>query len=106
MTHAPDAPKKHKVVSYYIGGKTETQSLLLYEALSSAGIKVYREKDGDKITRSQLTKGRGVFLSGAGVPHYSACTDENPLRECLRASCLKGVGTSTWASKKNSPRET
>ena len=100
------SPKKHKVVSYYIGGKTETQSLVLYEALSSAGIKVYREKDGDKVTRSQLTKGRGLFLSGAGVPHYNACTDEHPLRECLRASCLKGVGTSSWASKKNSPRET
>lgn len=100
------SPKKHKVVTYYIGGKTETQSLLLYEALSSAGVKVFREKDGNKITRSQLTKGRGVFLSGAGVPHYSAPTDEHPLRECLRASCLHGVGGNGWGSKKNSPRDT
>lgn len=100
------SPKKHKVVSYYIGGKTETQSIALYEALSSAGIKVYREKDGDKVTRSQLTKGRGVFLLGAGVPHYNAPSEENPLRECLRASCLHGVGGNTWGSKKNSPRDT
>ncbi|MFO0612622.1 MAG: hypothetical protein U0414_08550 [Polyangiaceae bacterium] len=100
------APKKHKVVSYYIGGKTETQSVMLAEALEAAGVKVFREKDGDKVTRGELTKGRGVFLLGAGVPHYSAPTDEHPLRECLRASCLHGVGGNTWGSKKNSPRET
>jgi hypothetical protein len=99
------SPKKHKVISYYIGGKTETQSIALCDALESAGVKVFREKDGDKVTRSQLTKGRGVFLSGAGVPHYDAPAQEHPLRECLRGSCLHGTGGNSWGSKKNSPRD-
>ncbi|MFO0612651.1 MAG: hypothetical protein U0414_08695 [Polyangiaceae bacterium] len=47
------------------------------------------------MTRGELTKDRGVFLVGTGVPHYSAPMDEQPLRERLRASCLHGVGGNT-----------
>jgi hypothetical protein len=100
-----ESPKHHKLVSYYIGGRTLEASVELAHDLEDEGIDVVREENGELATRGELTKGRAVFLVGK-TNHYAACYDEHPLRECLRASCLKGMGSGNWLSKKSAPRET
>lgn len=100
-----DSPKHHKLVSYYIGGKTLEKSLELAKALEDDGIDVAREEGDERISRGELTKARGVFLVGK-TNHYSACYDEHPLRECLLASCLHSSGGGSWLKHKDAPRAT
>lgn len=96
-------PKRHKLVSYYVGGAPKTNSLELANALEALGIRVLRESGGRHMTREDLTKGRAVFLEGRGV-HATATWEENALRDCLYASCLRGNHDGSWFSGKSKPR--
>ncbi len=100
-----DDPKHHKLVSYYIGGKTLEKSVELAKDLEDDGIDVTREEGDELITRGALVKSRGVFLLGRS-PHYTACCEEHPLRECLLASCLHGMGGGAWLKHRDEPRAT
>lgn len=96
-------PKRHKLVSYYVGGAPKRLSLELAQALESSGVRVVKETGGRHVTREDLTKGRAVFLEGRGI-HATATWEENALRDCLYASCLRGNHDGTWFSGKSKPR--
>jgi hypothetical protein len=98
-----DDPKRHKLVSYYVGGAPKTLSLALAGTLEAAGVSVRREHAGEHLSRGDLTRGRAVFLEGRGI-HATATWEENALRDCLFASCLRGNHDGAWFADKKRPR--
>ena len=92
-----------KLVSYYVGGRPRELSLALADDLASTKVKVLREKDGSRLTRSDLVRGRAIFLEGR-ASHGTATFEEQALRDCLFASCLEGRGSEAWHAEKNKER--
>ena len=98
--------KRHKLVSYYAGGKVASANKALMRELDKLKIDYIHGKEGKKrgeLTRAQITRARAVFiqsrLSHGGVTH-----DLNNLRDCLYASCLKRRLKSDWFKDKNKQR--
>jgi hypothetical protein len=96
-------PKHRKLVAYYVGGKPRELSLELASELEGKGVGVLREKNGARLTRAELTRGRAVFLEGHAT-HGTAPYEEHALRDCLFASCLRGRGSGKWLADKDLPR--
>ena len=98
--------KRHKLISYYAGGKVATENKKLMASLEKLNISYLHDVEGKRagtLTRKQLTRARAVFirsrLSHGGVTH-----DLNNLRDCLFASCLKRRLNSNWFKNKNKAR--
>ncbi len=97
------APKRRKIIAYYVGGKPRELSLRLASELEAKGVEVHRESNGTRLSRAELTRGRAVFLEGHAT-HGTAPFEEHALRDCLFASCLRGRGSEKWFADKDLPR--
>jgi hypothetical protein len=97
------ASKKRKLVSYFVGGDPMTHSLELAERLRAKGVAVKVEGADERLDREDLVKGKALFLRGR-ASHGTATFEEGALRDCLLASCLRGIGTKAWHSKKDAKR--
>ena len=98
-----DSPKHKKIVAYYVSGKPRELCLRLANELEAKGVEVLREKNGERLSRAALTRGRAVFLEGHAT-HGTAPFEEHALRDCLFASCLRGRGSEKWFAEKELPR--
>jgi hypothetical protein len=61
------------------------------------------EGPDERLDRADLVKGKALFLRGR-ASHGTATFEEGALRDCLLASCLRGIGTKEWHSKKDKKR--
>ncbi len=95
---------RHKLISYYAGGKVRENSLALLGQLKSRGVKCYHEKKPGQLTRAQLTKGSAIFIA-TPLGHSSTAYKHNNLRDCLYASSLKRHVKSSWFKNKNKGRK-
>lgn len=89
------SPERHKLVSYYVGGRPRELSVALADSLAAGGVRVLRERNGARLTREEMVHGQAVFLQGR-ASHASATYEELALRDCLFASCLVGRGSKAW----------
>ncbi len=99
------APKRHKLVSYSVGGRPRELSLALADTLEARGVRVIREGGVRRVSREELLKASAAFLSGR-ASHATATYEELALRDCLFASCLRGKGSGAWHADKSAPRAT
>lgn len=97
------AKKKKKLISYYVGGEPMTNSLAIAGSLKDKGIAVRVEEGETRLTREDLVKGKAIFLRGR-ASHGTATFEEGALRDCLLASCFKGIGTKEWHKNKKKER--
>ena len=97
------ARERHKLVSYYAGGKPRTNSLALIKSLEARGVDVLHEEREGQLSRTELTKGRAIFIR-TGVDHSRLTYQNNGLRDCLFASGLKRRLESDWFASKDGER--
>jgi len=94
---------RHKLISYFTGGKTRDNNLTLYTALRTLGVECLLEEQPGALSRAQLTKTTAAFLS-AGLSHADVTFGHNNLRDCLFASGLKRTVPSDWFEAAKGPR--
>ena len=95
---------RHKLVSYYAGGKPRSNNLALMKSLRSHGIDVLHEEREGQLSRAEITKGRAVFIRTA-IDHSRLTYQSNGLRDCLYASSLRRRLESDWFADKDGQRE-
>lgn len=97
------ARSRHKLVSYYGPGATETNSTWLLAELQKAGVRCAYEKVEGTLSREDLVRSEAVFvrtqLSHNGVTH-----ELNALRDCLYASGLPRHLSTAWFAAKQGTR--
>lgn len=98
------ARERHKLISYYGGGKPRSNSLALIESLEQAGVPVLHEEKEGQLSRAEITKGRAVFIRTA-IDHSRLTYQSNALRDCLHASSLRRRLASDWFADKHGARE-
>jgi hypothetical protein len=101
------AGRRHKLVSYYTGGKTEAMNLDLMKKLKSAKIKFLHATTEGAITKAQMISSRAIFIR-TELSHGRTPYKHNNLRDCLLASSLKRdkkLRPTHWFDDKNSPRK-
>ncbi len=98
------ARQRHKLVSYYAGGKPRSNNLALIKSLRSHGIEVLHEEREGQLSRADITKGRAVFIR-TRVDHSRLTYQTNGLRDCLYASSLTRRLESDWFADKDGERE-
>jgi hypothetical protein len=93
---------RHKLVSYYTAGTTETNTRALFAELTKAGVKTVDETVEGTLSRAELTLAEAVSIK-TRLSHGAVTSDLNSLRDCLFASTLpRHVGSSWFASKTGS----
>jgi hypothetical protein len=97
------ARERHKLVSYYAGGKPKTNSLALIESLRARGVGVLHEEREGQLSRAELTRARAVFIRTA-IDHSRLTYQSNALRDCLFASGLHRRLESDWFRAKDGER--
>jgi hypothetical protein len=98
------ARQRHKLVSYYGGGKPRSNSLALIKSLRQNGVDVLHEEREGQLSRAEITKGRAVFIR-TRIDHSRLTYQTNGLRDCLYASSLHRRLESDWFADKDSERE-
>lgn len=98
------ARSRHKLVSYYAGGKPRSNSLALIKSLRQRGIEVLHEEREGQLSRAEITKGRAVFIR-TRIDHSRLTYQTNGLRDCLYASSLHRRLESDWFADKDGERE-
>jgi hypothetical protein len=99
-----ERPKRHKLMNFYAGGDTTTNSMNLLALLKNDGVRCYHEEKAGELTRAEITKGQAVFIH-TPLTHVEATFRHNALRDCLYASVLKRYQGSDWFEAKNAPRK-
>lgn len=95
---------RHKLVSYYAGGKPRTNNLTLMRSLKQHGVDVLHEEREGQLSRAEITKGRAVFIR-TRIDHSRLTYQSNGLRDCLYASSLRRRLESDWFADKDGERE-
>ena len=96
--------ERHKLISYYAGGKVASNNSKLMRDLDNRKIGYIHEKQEGTSSRAELTLARAVFIRTA-VSHGAVTHRFNNLRDCLYASCLKRRLKSDWFNHKDGSRE-
>ncbi len=94
---------RHKLISYYAGGRVAALNKTLMRELEHAGVPVLHEEREGTLTRAELTTARAVFVKTA-VSHGNVTHQYNTLRDCLYASCLRRYLKSDWFDEKDKKR--
>jgi hypothetical protein len=102
--HETSANSRHKLISYYHGGRTAARNAELREALDKAGIAYLHEKKEGQLSRAEITRARVVFIK-TQVDHTRLTFKYNTLRDCLFASCLQRRLKSDWFENKEESRD-
>jgi len=94
---------RHKLVTYFGGGTTATQSKLLRTQLEKAGVKCASEHKEGELSRGDLTREEAIFVQ-TSLSHGQVTWESNALRDCLFASALPRHIRSSWFHDKDSSR--
>jgi hypothetical protein len=95
--------QRHKLVSYYTAGTTETNTRALFAELTKAGVKTVDETVEGTLSRAQLTLAEAVSIK-TRLDHGAVTSHLNSLRDCLFASTLPRHVGSAWFESKNGSR--
>jgi hypothetical protein len=94
---------RHKLVSYFGPGTTESNSRAMFAALERAGVKCAFEAVEGSLSREDLVRAEAVFVRS--VVGHSAITHElNTLRDCLYASGLPRRLRTAWFDARSGAR--
>jgi len=96
------APRR-KLVSTYATSQVRAQNLSLIAELRSDGIDVLHEERPGALSRSELTRGRAIFLASP-LDHGGVTHRHNNLRDCLYASQLRRHQKSDWFERRDGAR--
>ncbi|MBX3209480.1 MAG: hypothetical protein KF764_30885 [Labilithrix sp.] len=94
---------RHKLVSYFTAGTTETNTRRLFEELEQAGVTVARERVEGTLSRGDLTHAEAVSIR-TQLTHGTVTSELNSLRDCLYASALRRRLRTSWFDAKQGAR--
>lgn len=101
--HGKSMSARHKLVSYYTAGRTESNSLALFAELERAGVICAHEQVEGTLSRAELTLSEAVSIR-TQLAHGSVTSELNNLRDCLYASALRRNLRSSWFEAKHGAR--
>lgn len=94
---------RHKLVSYFTAGTTETNTKKLFADLAQAGVDVATESVEGTLSRETLTHAEAVSIR-TSVAHGKVTSELNGLRDCLYASALRRNLRTSWFDAKTGAR--
>ncbi len=94
---------RHKLVSYFTAGTTETNTRRLFAELEQAGVTVARETVEGTLSREELTNAEAVSIR-TQLTHGTVTRELNSLRDCLYASALRRRLRTSWFDAKQGAR--
>ena len=94
---------RHKLVSYFTTGTTETNTRRLFAELEQAGVSVARETVEGTLSREDLTHAEAVSIR-TQLTHGTVTSELNSLRDCLYASALRRRLRTSWFDAKQGAR--
>lgn len=94
---------RHKLVSYFTAGTTETNTKRLFAELEQAGVTVARETVEGTLSREDLTHAEAVSIR-TQLTHGTVTSELNSLRDCLYASALRRRLRTSWFDAKQGAR--
>lgn len=94
---------RHKLVSYFTAGTTETNTRRLFAELEQAGVTVARETVEGTLSREDLTHAEAVSIR-TQLTHGTVTSELNSLRDCLYASALRRRLRTSWFDAKQGAR--
>jgi plastocyanin len=94
---------RHKLVSYFTSGTTETNTNRLFSELEKAGVGCVHEIVEGTLSREQLTHAEAVSIRSQ-VAHGTVTMELNSLRDCLYASALRRRLRTSWFDVKQGAR--
>ncbi|MBX3215924.1 MAG: hypothetical protein KF850_28045 [Labilithrix sp.] len=94
---------RHKLVSYFTAGTTETNTRRLFEELERAGVTVARETVEGTLSREAITHAEAVSIR-TQLTHGTVTSELNSLRDCLYASALRRRLRTSWFDTKQGAR--
>ncbi len=94
---------RHKLVSYFTAGTTETNTRRLFAELEQAGVSVAREDVEGTLSREALTQAEAVSIR-TQLTHGTVTRELNSLRDCLYASALRRRLRTSWFDAKQGAR--
>jgi hypothetical protein len=97
------ARARHKLVSFYTGGTTATNTAKLFAELARAGVPCAREEVEGTLSREELTRAQAVAIR-TRLTHGAVTSELNGLRDCLYASALPRHLRSSWFDAKKGAR--
>lgn len=95
--------QRHKLVSYFTAGTTETNTIALFNQLEQAGVAVARENVEGTLSRQDLTHAEAVSIRTQST-HGAVTSELNSLRDCLYASALRRRLRTSWFDAKQGAR--
>ena len=94
---------RHKLVSYFTAGTTETNTRKLFGELAQAGVVVATENVEGTLSREELTHAEAVSIR-TSLTHGKVTSELNGLRDCLYASALRRNLRTSWFDAKKGAR--
>lgn len=94
---------RHKLVSYYTAGTTETNTRRLFAELEQAGVHVASEQVEGSLSREDLVHAEAVSIR-TQLTHGAVTSELNSLRDCLFASALRRRLRTSWFDAKHGAR--
>jgi hypothetical protein len=94
---------RHKLVSYFTAGTTETNTKKLFADLAQAGVDVAAETIEGTLSREELTHAEAVSIR-TSLAHGKVTSELNGLRDCLYASALRRNLRTSWFDAKTGAR--
>ena len=94
---------RHKLVSYFTAGTTETNTRRLFSELEQAGVTIARETVEGTLSREDLTHAEAVSIR-TQLTHGTVTSELNSLRDCLYASALRRRLRTSWFDAKQGAR--
>lgn len=94
---------RHKLVSYFTAGTTETNTQRVFAELEKEGVAVARETVEGTLSREDLTHAEAVSIR-TQLAHGTVTSELNSLRDCLYASALRRRLRTSWFDAKHGAR--
>jgi hypothetical protein len=94
---------RHKLVSYFTAGTTETNTKKMFAELAQAGVDVAAETVEGTLSREELTHAEAVSIR-TSLAHGKVTSELNGLRDCLYASALRRNLRTSWFDAKTGAR--
>lgn len=97
------AHTRHKLVTFYTQGTTETVSKQLFVELEKSGVRCGYEAVEGALSREDFTRAEALCIR-TGLTHGGVTHELNGLRDCLYGSGLTRHLRSSWFDKKSESR--
>jgi hypothetical protein len=101
--HGRPMAARHKLVSYFTAGRTETNTHALFADLERSGVATAHEQIEGTLSREELTRAEAVSIR-TSLAHGAVTSELNSLRDCLYASALRRNLRSSWFEAKHGAR--